>query len=126
MDIHAPFTPDLTDPHVELLPDGRSRHAVRASELFNVPLGQVSLWQYCQARARNWHEDSARAPRKPKPKPQPRFYSPDECRRKADQHWDMAGLAHRDGDSKDAARHTALARVWEQRRVDGGWSGNNR
>ena len=28
---------------------------------------------------------------------------------KADQHWDMAGLARQDGDVKDAERHTAEA-----------------
>jgi hypothetical protein len=36
------------------------------------------------------------------------------ARRKADQHWDMAGLARQDGDKKDAERHTALAREYEQ------------
>jgi hypothetical protein len=41
------------------------------------------------------------------------------CRRKADQHWDMAGLAARDGDRKDAARHTELARAWELARQTG-------
>lgn len=30
--------------------------------------------------------------------------------RKADQHWDMAGLARQDGDVKDEQRHTAEAR----------------
>jgi hypothetical protein len=37
------------------------------------------------------------------------------CRRKADQHWDMAGLARQDGDKKDAERHTKLAREWEEK-----------
>jgi hypothetical protein len=35
-------------------------------------------------------------------------------RRKADQHWDMAGLARQDGDLRDAERHTAWARAYEQ------------
>jgi len=34
-------------------------------------------------------------------------------RRKADQHWDMAGLARQDGDKADEARHTKLARDYE-------------
>jgi hypothetical protein len=33
--------------------------------------------------------------------------------RKADQHWDMAGLARQDGDMVDAERHTKLARELE-------------
>jgi hypothetical protein len=35
-------------------------------------------------------------------------------RRKADQHWEMAGLARQDGDMVDAERHTAEARRYEQ------------
>lgn len=34
-------------------------------------------------------------------------------RRKADQHWDMAGLARKDHDPKDAARHTKSAQALE-------------
>ena len=34
-------------------------------------------------------------------------------RRKADQHWDMAGLARQDGDRTDAERHTSKAREHE-------------
>ena len=34
-------------------------------------------------------------------------------RRKADQHWDMAGLARQDNDMKEAERHTQLAREYE-------------
>lgn len=37
----------------------------------------------------------------------------DRCRRKADQAWDLAGLARTDGDSPDAARWTEEARAWE-------------
>jgi len=40
--------------------------------------------------------------------------SPEECRRKADQHWEMAGLARQDGDKADEARHTKLAKQWDQ------------
>lgn len=36
-------------------------------------------------------------------------------RRKADQHWDMAGLARADNDSADEKRHTDLAREYEAR-----------
>lgn len=39
---------------------------------------------------------------------------PTILRRKADQHWEMAGLARQDGDHKDAARHTEEARKYEQ------------
>lgn len=35
-------------------------------------------------------------------------------RRKADQHWDMAGLARHDGDKSDEAAHTAKAREYER------------
>jgi hypothetical protein len=34
---------------------------------------------------------------------------------KADQHWEMAGLARQDGDMKDAERHTELAREYERK-----------
>ena len=34
---------------------------------------------------------------------------------KADQEWDMAGLARQDRDMKDAERHTAKAREYERR-----------
>jgi hypothetical protein len=36
-------------------------------------------------------------------------------RMKADQHWEMAGLARQDNDMKDAERHTQLAREFEQK-----------
>lgn len=35
-------------------------------------------------------------------------------RMKADQHWDMAGLARQDGDHADEKRHTDKAREYEQ------------
>jgi hypothetical protein len=38
----------------------------------------------------------------------------EQARRKADQHWEMAGLAAQDGDKEDAARHTKLARHYDQ------------
>lgn len=38
----------------------------------------------------------------------------DRLRRKANQEWDMAGLARQDGDLKDAERHTNLARDYER------------
>ena len=40
---------------------------------------------------------------------------PERCRRKANQHWDMAGLARQDRDYKDEKRHTELARAWSNR-----------
>lgn len=33
---------------------------------------------------------------------------------KANQEWDMAGLARQDGDMKAFERHTERARLWEQ------------
>lgn len=34
--------------------------------------------------------------------------------RKADQEWEMAGLARQDGDTADEKRHTELAREYER------------
>jgi hypothetical protein len=51
-----------------------------------------------------------------------KFYSPEDCRRKADQHWEMAALARRDRDMPDVNRHTALAKLWEQRAKEGGYT----
>lgn len=34
--------------------------------------------------------------------------------RKANQHWEMAGLARQDGDMNDALRHTRLAQEHEK------------
>ena len=42
-------------------------------------------------------------------------YDPDYCSRKANQHWEMAGLARVDGDKADEARHTKLARQWDEK-----------
>jgi hypothetical protein len=50
------------------------------------------------------------------------FYDEATCWRKADQHWEMAGLASQDGDKADAARHTRLAQEWTQHAVSGGCS----
>jgi len=41
-------------------------------------------------------------------------YDPDKIRRKADQEWEMAGLARQDGDHADAQRHTKEAQRLEQ------------
>lgn len=38
----------------------------------------------------------------------------DRAKRKADQHWEMAGLARKDGDMKDAEKHTHIARMYDQ------------
>lgn len=38
----------------------------------------------------------------------------DRLRRKANQEWDMAGLARQDGDRADEKRHTDLARDYER------------
>lgn len=50
------------------------------------------------------------------------FYDAEACRQKADQHWEMAGLARADRDSVDAARHTRLAQEWTQHAANGGCS----
>lgn len=41
----------------------------------------------------------------------------DRLRRKADQEWDMAGLARQDGDARAAERHTAAARDYERQLI---------
>jgi hypothetical protein len=45
-----------------------------------------------------------------------KHFDPDFCLRKANQHWEMAGLARQDGDKVDADRHTKLAIMWDERR----------
>lgn len=40
-------------------------------------------------------------------------WSLEKLRRKAAQEWEMAGLARMDGDSKDAAKHTDKARIYD-------------
>ena len=39
---------------------------------------------------------------------------PEWYRRKADQEWEMAGCARRDGDRRDEQRHTDRARAYER------------
>lgn len=50
-----------------------------------------------------------------------KFYDVENCIRKADQHWEMAGLARQDNDMKDSERQTKLARLWQDRAAAGGW-----
>ena len=50
-----------------------------------------------------------------------KFYSIEQCMRKSDQHWDMAGLARADGDTKDAKHQTEQALLWRDRARNGGW-----
>jgi len=38
----------------------------------------------------------------------------EKLRRKADQEWEMAGLARMDGDTKDEIKHTEAAREYER------------
>lgn len=40
-------------------------------------------------------------------------WSAEKLARKAEQAWEMAGLARRDGDQKDAARYTDLAKGYD-------------
>jgi len=51
-----------------------------------------------------------------------RHYTLQDCLRKTNQEWEMAGLARLDGDSKDEARHTAQAKLWAQRAKEGGYT----
>jgi hypothetical protein len=37
------------------------------------------------------------------------------CIRKANQHYEMAGLARADGDTADAERHLKLAKAWDKK-----------
>jgi hypothetical protein len=39
----------------------------------------------------------------------------EQYRRKADQHWEMAGLARMDRDYEDEVRHTKLAREYDKK-----------
>jgi hypothetical protein len=50
-----------------------------------------------------------------------KFYTAEECLRKEDQHWEMAGLARADNDPVDAAKHYVKARLWASRKADGGF-----
>jgi hypothetical protein len=50
-----------------------------------------------------------------------KFFSEEYCRRKADQHWELAGLARKDRDKEDSARHTNEAQKWDIRARDGGY-----
>lgn len=49
-----------------------------------------------------------------------KFFTVEECRRKANQCYEMAGLARADGDSADAARQLERAQQWDQRAKEGG------
>jgi len=40
--------------------------------------------------------------------------SEEKLKRKADQEWEMAGLARQDGDSKDAQKHTSNAMEYDE------------
>lgn len=42
-------------------------------------------------------------------------WTPEYCRYKADQHYEMAGLARQDGDKADADRHMVQAKLWDER-----------
>ncbi len=48
-------------------------------------------------------------------------YDQRECWKKADQHWELAGLARQDRDPDDERKNTDLARMWEKRAREGGY-----
>ena len=43
---------------------------------------------------------------------------PQYCQNKADQHWELAGLARQDGDKADEERQTKLAREWQAKAAE--------
>lgn len=47
--------------------------------------------------------------------------TPEDCKRKADQCWELAGCARVDGDTKDMIRWTEEARLWSHRAHEGGY-----
>jgi len=49
-----------------------------------------------------------------------KIYDEDACRRKASEHWEMAGQARQDRDAEDEREHTRLAQLWDQRAKEGG------
>lgn len=50
-----------------------------------------------------------------------KFYSAEDCRRKATQHQEMSSMAYADRDPTDGKRHMELSKVWDQRSTDGGY-----
>lgn len=49
-----------------------------------------------------------------------KFYTPEDCKRKAEQEWEMAGCARHDQDRADEQRRLKLAQEWMQRAREGG------
>ena len=47
-----------------------------------------------------------------------KYHTKEECRRKADQHWEMASLARQDGDDEDYIRQVNLAKEWDAKAAD--------
>lgn len=45
-------------------------------------------------------------------------WSLEKLRRKANQEWELAGLASQDNDEADADRHQTLARLYDQRAAE--------
>ena len=54
-----------------------------------------------------------------------KFYDVEACYAKADQHYEMAGLARLDGDIPDADRHMQEARLWDDKARQGGYNESN-
>jgi hypothetical protein len=50
-----------------------------------------------------------------------KFYDVYACKRKENQSWELAGCARVDRDRADEKRYTDLARLWQQRAIDGGY-----
>lgn len=51
-------------------------------------------------------------------------WPPSRNQRKADQHWDIAGLARKDGDKKEEERNTNLAREYQKKAAEEVETGN--
>ena len=49
-----------------------------------------------------------------------RFYDVADCKRKAEQHWELAGCARQDQDRTDEQRHLKIAKAWMDRAREGG------
>lgn len=50
------------------------------------------------------------------------MYNVERCLRKAEQEYEMAGLARQDGDMKAAQLHLENAKLWDRRANEGGYS----
>lgn len=50
-----------------------------------------------------------------------KFYDVAACKRKAEQHWELAGCARQDGDKPDEQKNLKIAQEWMKRAREGGY-----